>query len=135
VVRDTRQGIDPQLRPLLFQRFRQLDASKTRLHGGLGLGLSIVRHLAEAHGGNVSAESEGEGRGSTFRVMLPLRAVDDVAKQAASTRNSAQTLFSKASQPWSLMMMPTRASLLGMCSTGGGGCDDGGICRRGVAPP
>lgn len=81
VVRDTGQGIDPQLRPLLFQRFRQLDASKTRLHGGLGLGLSIVRHLAEAHGGHVTAESEGEGRGSTFRVMLPVRAVNDMAKQ------------------------------------------------------
>lgn len=81
VVRDTGRGIDPQWLPLLFQRFRQLDASKTRLHGGLGLGLSIVRHLAEAHGGNVIADSAGEGRGSTFRVMFPVRAVDDVAKQ------------------------------------------------------
>jgi signal transduction histidine kinase/CheY-like chemotaxis protein len=85
VVRDTGQGIAPQLRPLLFQRFRQLDASKTRLHGGLGLGLSIVRHLAEAHGGTVTAESEGEGRGSTFRVRLPLRAVDVAATHAAAT--------------------------------------------------
>jgi PAS domain S-box-containing protein len=74
VVRDTGQGIDPKLRPFLFQRFRQLDASKTRVHGGLGLGLSIVRHLAEAHGGTVTAESDGEGRGSTFRVVLPARA-------------------------------------------------------------
>lgn len=88
VVRDTGQGIDPQLRPLLFQRFRQLDASRTRRHGGLGLGLSIVRHLAEAHGGTVTAESDGEGCGSTFRVTLPLRAVHVAAAQAAVTEAS-----------------------------------------------
>jgi signal transduction histidine kinase/integral membrane sensor domain MASE1/ActR/RegA family two-component response regulator len=76
VVRDTGQGIAPSFQPYLFQRFRQMDASKTRLHGGLGLGLSIVRHLTEAHGGSVTAESAGEGHGATFRVLLPLRGVD-----------------------------------------------------------
>jgi PAS domain S-box-containing protein len=76
VVRDTGQGIDPAFRPHLFQRFRQMDAAKTRRHGGLGLGLSIVRHLVEAHGGTVTAESDGLNRGATFRVELPLRAVD-----------------------------------------------------------
>ena len=76
VVRDTGQGIDPSFRPHLFQRFRQMDASKTRQHGGLGLGLSIVRHLVEAHGGTVSAESDGLGHGATFRVDLPLRSAD-----------------------------------------------------------
>jgi PAS domain S-box-containing protein len=74
IVRDTGQGIDPAFAPHLFERFRQMDASKTRVHGGLGLGLSIVRHLVEAHGGTVHAESEGPGRGATFRVRLPLRA-------------------------------------------------------------
>jgi PAS domain S-box-containing protein len=87
VVRDTGQGIDPSFRPHLFQRFRQMDASKTRVHGGLGLGLSIVRHLVEAHGGTVEAESEGLGRGATFRVILPLRAVEesDADRTAAGT--------------------------------------------------
>ena len=71
-VRDTGQGIAPLFRPHLFQRFRQMDASKTRQHGGLGLGLSIVKHLVEAHGGSVVAESAGLGQGATFRVELPL---------------------------------------------------------------
>ena len=75
VVRDSGQGIDPAFLPQLFQRFHQLDASKTRRHGGLGLGLSIVSHLVEAHGGAVDAESDGPNRGSTFRVRLPLRPV------------------------------------------------------------
>jgi PAS domain S-box-containing protein len=75
IVRDTGQGIAPAFRPHLFQRFRQMDATKTRQHGGLGLGLSIVRHLVEAHGGTVAAESDGLNRGATFRVELPLRAV------------------------------------------------------------
>jgi PAS domain S-box-containing protein len=83
VVRDTGQGIDSSFKPHLFQRFRQMDASKTRQHGGLGLGLSIVKHLVEAHGGTVVAESAGLGKGSTFRVQLPLLAVDAPAMPAA----------------------------------------------------
>jgi PAS domain S-box-containing protein len=71
-VSDTGQGISPDLRPYVFDRFRQGDASTTRRHAGLGLGLSIVRHLVELHGGTVRAESEGEGLGSTFTVELPL---------------------------------------------------------------
>jgi PAS domain S-box-containing protein len=82
VVRDTGEGIAPAFRPHLFERFRQMDASIARRHGGLGLGLSIVRHLTEAHGGTVSAESEGEGQGATFRVSLPLRAVRERATTA-----------------------------------------------------
>ena len=65
-------GISPDFLPYVFDRFRQGDQSTTRVYGGLGLGLSIVRHLVELHGGTVSAESEGEGRGSTFIVRLPL---------------------------------------------------------------
>jgi PAS domain S-box-containing protein len=76
VVRDTGQGIDPLFRPHLFQRFRQSDPSRTRVHGGLGIGLSIVRHLVEAHGGTVHADSEGPGHGAVFRVLLPLRSVN-----------------------------------------------------------
>jgi PAS domain S-box-containing protein len=72
-VRDTGVGIDPAFRPHLFQRFTQMDASQTRMPSGLGLGLAIVRHLVEAHGGTVTAESGGPGQGATFRVRLPLR--------------------------------------------------------------
>ncbi len=72
-IRDTGQGITPEFLPYVFDRFRQADASATRQHGGLGLGLGIVKHLIEAHHGSVTAASEGTGRGSTFTVRLPLR--------------------------------------------------------------
>jgi CheY-like chemotaxis protein len=71
-IRDTGQGITPDFLPFVFDRFRQADGSTTRLHGGLGLGLAIVRHLVELHGGTVSAESAGKGQGATFNVQLPL---------------------------------------------------------------
>jgi signal transduction histidine kinase/CheY-like chemotaxis protein len=71
-VRDTGAGIDPAFAPHLFERFRQADSSSTRAHGGLGLGLSIVRQLVEAHGGTVQAASEGRERGSVFTVRLPV---------------------------------------------------------------
>ncbi len=76
IVRDTGQGISGEFLPHVFDRFRQADSSTTRKHGGLGLGLAIVRHLVELHGGTVTAESEGEGKGTTFRVRLPLIAAD-----------------------------------------------------------
>jgi signal transduction histidine kinase len=74
-VSDTGQGIAPEFLPHVFERFRQQDGSTTREHGGLGLGLAIVRHLVEQHGGRVSAESAGEQRGSTFTINLPIAAV------------------------------------------------------------
>jgi PAS domain S-box-containing protein len=74
-VADTGDGIGPTLLPLIFDRFTQGDGSVTRAHGGLGLGLSIVRHIVELHGGEVSATSEGPGRGAVFTVLLPIRAV------------------------------------------------------------
>jgi PAS domain S-box-containing protein len=69
---DSGQGINAEFLPFVFDRFRQADASTTRQHGGLGLGLAIVRHLVELHGGTVSAASRGEGHGATFKVRLPL---------------------------------------------------------------
>src|SRR5216684_648637 len=74
-VTDTGLGISPSFLPHVFDRFRQADSSITRTQGGLGLGLAIVRHLVEVHGGTVQAESEGEGKGSRFTVQMPLRAV------------------------------------------------------------
>jgi PAS domain S-box-containing protein len=73
VVSDNGRGIDPAFLPYIFDPFRQADSSTTRTHGGLGLGLAIVRHLAELHGGSVTAASDGVDRGSLFRVKLPLR--------------------------------------------------------------
>lgn len=75
VVTDTGEGIQQDFLPYVFDRFRQADAKTTRRHGGLGLGLAIVRHLVEMHGGTVSAESPGEGQGATFKVRLPLMPV------------------------------------------------------------
>lgn len=72
IVRDTGQGISRDFLPYLFDRFRQADASASRRHGGLGLGLALVRQIAELHGGSVSAESAGTDRGSEFRLRLPL---------------------------------------------------------------
>jgi PAS domain S-box-containing protein len=71
-VADTGIGIDRDFLPYVFDRFRQADASTTRAHGGLGLGLAIVRHLVELHRGTVTAESEGRGRGARFIVRLPM---------------------------------------------------------------
>ncbi|HWQ34298.1 MAG TPA: PAS domain S-box protein [Blastocatellia bacterium] len=75
VVSDTGKGISPDLLPYVFDRFRQGDSSASRRFGGLGLGLALVRHLVELHGGEVRVESAGEGRGATFTIRLPVRAV------------------------------------------------------------
>ncbi|MCZ7687383.1 MAG: ATP-binding protein [Sandaracinaceae bacterium] len=77
-VRDTSSGISPPLLPHLFEPFAQADTSLVRQKGGLGLGLALVKGLVEMHGGSVSGESDGEGRGATFTVRLPLEAAPDV---------------------------------------------------------
>ena len=82
-VADTGSGIDPEFLPHVFERFRQADVGSRRRYGGLGLGLAIVRHLVELHGGTVSAESAGRDRGATFRVRLPVRHVTNPAEPAA----------------------------------------------------
>ena len=74
-VMDNGQGISSELLPFVFDRFRQADSSTRRRFAGLGLGLSIVKYIVDAHGGTVEANSPGEGKGSTFTVRLPIRAV------------------------------------------------------------
>ncbi|HJT18263.1 MAG TPA: PAS domain S-box protein, partial [Thermoanaerobaculia bacterium] len=74
-VTDSGEGIDPEFLPHVFEPFKQAETPSTRVHGGLGLGLSIVRYMSEAHGGSVSAESAGRGKGAKFTVTLPVRAV------------------------------------------------------------
>ena len=74
-VSDTGRGIPKEFLPYIFDRFRQADQTATRAHGGLGLGLSVVRHLVELHGGTVKAESGGEGQGATLTVSLPLESL------------------------------------------------------------
>jgi PAS domain S-box-containing protein len=86
VVADNGAGITPDLLPYVFDRFRQGDSTTTRQHGGLGLGLAIVRHLVELHGGTVAAESAGSDQGATFRLRLPLLAAQP--KTAASARRN-----------------------------------------------
>jgi CheY-like chemotaxis protein len=86
---DSGQGIRQSFLPYVFERFRQADASPTRAHGGLGLGLSIVKHLVEAHGGVVFAHSDGEGKGATFRITLPTAARADESVELATLMRSA----------------------------------------------
>ncbi|MGA7616779.1 MAG: PAS domain S-box protein [Thermoanaerobaculia bacterium] len=83
-VSDSGEGIDPEFLPHMFEPFRQAETPSTRVHGGLGLGLSIVRYLTEAHGGRVWAESDGHGKGARFSVALPIRAVQSGAPEEPS---------------------------------------------------
>src|SRR5882762_1109646 len=81
VVSDNGHGIAPAFIPHIFDRFSQADSSPTRAHGGLGLGMAIVRHLVELHGGTVQAESEGENRGAMFTVTLPIRVYEQPVEE------------------------------------------------------
>ncbi|HEU4795865.1 MAG TPA: ATP-binding protein, partial [Pyrinomonadaceae bacterium] len=93
VVSDTGQGISADFLPHVFDRFRQADQKTSRQHGGMGLGLAIVRHLVEMHGGSVRANSEGEGRGSTFTVMLPITPVYQVDPSGVRVHPGARDLL------------------------------------------
>jgi CheY-like chemotaxis protein len=89
-VTDNGQGIAPEFLSQVFERFRQADPSTTRRHGGLGLGLSIVKHLTELHGGSVRVESDGIGRGATFSIALPMQAVRREQENATDARRNAE---------------------------------------------
>lgn len=102
-VSDTGKGIAADFLPYVFDRFRQADGSITRDQGGLGLGLAIVRHLVELHGGTVTADSPGQGQGATFNVLLPLKQpvakVEMMGNSTDRLRSSSCDRFSQSSDP------------------------------------
>ena len=92
-VADTGAGINPKFLPYVFDRFRQADQTTTRHYGGLGLGLAIVRHLIELHGGTVHAESPGEGQGATFTAKLPISPIYDSRSFVEHVRPQAREML------------------------------------------
>jgi signal transduction histidine kinase/ActR/RegA family two-component response regulator len=97
-VSDTGIGIEPKFLPHVFDRFRQADASSTREYGGLGIGLAIVRHIIEMHGGSVSASSPGKGQGAAFNIRLPLISATRMS-QLANAVNAANAERSRPGAP------------------------------------
>jgi signal transduction histidine kinase len=89
-VQDFGQGIPPEFLPYLFDRFSQSDSPGNRRHGGLGLGMAIVKHLVDLHGGTATAESEGEGHGARVRVELPVQASADAEAEFADTEGGSE---------------------------------------------
>jgi PAS domain S-box-containing protein len=99
-VTDTGIGISPEFIPYMFDRFRQADSSMTRGHGGLGLGLAIVRHLVELHRGTIAVESPGEGKGATFKISLPLSsAASQPAPPTFRSHSSSETVAAVPCEP------------------------------------
>ena len=105
IISDTGQGIEPDLLPHVFDRFRQSDSSSTRRHGGLGLGLAIVRQLVELHGGTVTANSPGIGQGTIFSVSLPLLSVHH---ELSAVEITPIPVVTKRSTDWQLSLANLR---------------------------
>jgi signal transduction histidine kinase/CheY-like chemotaxis protein len=125
-VSDTGEGIAPEFLPRLFERFRQADASTSRVHGGLGLGLALVNQLVELHGGRVTAESEGLGKGSIFTIVLPLAIVqpplvDQRAHPLSATLQSSREPLPRL-EGLSLLVVDDDADSLGMVARLFEGC-------------
>jgi PAS domain S-box-containing protein len=128
-VADTGEGIAPGMLPHLFQRFRQADGSTTRRHGGLGLGLAIVRHIVEAHGGEAFATSEGLGKGSTFTVSLPIHAAIEGGRTGTeqgddTPRLSGVRVLAVDDEPAALDLMSEMLSGEGALVRGAGNASD-----------
>lgn len=134
-VRDTGEGIPADFLPFVFERFRQAEAAATRKHGGLGLGLSIVRHVVELHGGTVSASSTGRGEGAEFIVSLPIASTEqgsletgpreqevrlDSAMSSPPNRLDDVRLLIVEDQPDTLALLTRMLSELGATVTGAG---------------
>jgi signal transduction histidine kinase/CheY-like chemotaxis protein len=122
-ISDTGVGIRRDVLPFVFDRFRQGDSSVSRLHGGLGLGLAIVRHIVELHGGSVQASSAGEGRGATFTIQLPLARDDMRVADAAPPAESGVPAGSAALQNRTLFVVEdhddARELIAGVLTTAG----------------
>jgi CheY-like chemotaxis protein len=101
-VSDTGCGIRPEFLPHIFDRFRQADGTTTRKHGGLGLGLAIVRHLVELHGGTITADSAGENAGATFTVRLPLAPSARGQSEQDTRRNARRDGHARLEDPRAL---------------------------------
>ncbi|MPY89328.1 MAG: PAS domain S-box protein [Luteitalea sp.] len=113
IVTDTGRGIAPSALPCVFERFRQADGATARAHGGLGLGLAIVQYITEAHGGTVNVESDGEGRGTTLRVRLPVRAVTAATRRRATSATDSTPAIRTAARALVVDDEPDARELIG----------------------
>lgn len=116
-VRDTGVGIAREFLPFVFDRFRQADGTSTREHMGMGLGLAIVRHVVELHGGTVSAESGGEGQGATFIVLLPLAAAGSSATTPVEAIRPTDVL-PDGGRKWKVLLVDDDADAREVAATG-----------------
>ena len=117
VVSDSGQGIAPELLPHVFERFRQADSSSTRAYGGLGLGLALVRHLVELHGGTVGARSAGQDTGATFIVTLPVVAAAAAGEMALPAPRVLDDALARSSSPldgWRVLVVDDERDALAL---------------------
>ena len=135
-VSDTGIGIDPAFLPNVFDTFRQADASSTRTHGGLGLGLAIVRRITDLHGGQVSAESAGRGHGATFIVRLPVRTAEGPVRETVEVPLVPAALSKQALDGLSILVVDddqdTRELLKSVLSSAGASVRTAGSAEEGL---